>query len=270
MSWYLMKRGWMDHPAFKNEPFTQREAWEWLIANTLYTDAAINITGNPVPLRRGQLSYSNRYLAKAWAWDMGRVRRTLQHFEKWNLITTQIEAGQTVITVCNYDKYQSPQTENETAPKQKYIQHQSGDDAKNDSNKKKIKKDKEIKEGKERLSTDTAAAFEAYNGIAKKNNLPACQILSSPRIQALNARLKECGGLEGWNAALEIVSASDFLTGRKTDFKANIDFILQKSNFAKIMEGNYNNHAAPMHASKKSYFDEILDTVQTAQVKEAS
>lgn len=242
MSWYLMKRGWMGHPAFKDEPFTQREAWEWLIANALYADATVNIMGNPVPLKRGQLSSSNRYLALIWKYHVGRVRRTLQHFEKWGFITTTTEAAQTVITVCNYDKYQSPQSSDETDMKQGRTQNRSNPNNRDDTNKKESKK---IKERKEELSLDVSLAFEAYNDMAQKNGIPICQMHSTSRIQALNARLKECGGLDGWKSALEITAASDFLTGRKTGFKANIDFILQKSNFTKIMEGNYNNHPAP-------------------------
>lgn len=235
MSWYLMKRGWMDHPVFKDEPFTQREAWEWLIANALYADSIISIAGHPVPLNRGQLSYSNSFLAKAWKWDSERVRRLLKRFATWGMIALNIEAGQSIITICNYERYQSPQSISEAETWQ--------DRGSNKGTSKGNKKEgKRIKEQKEELSPDIPLAFEAYNSMAEKNDLPVCQLHSTHRIQALRARLMECGGLNGWKSALEITAASDFLTGRKTDFKANIDFILQKPNFIKIMEGNYNKH----------------------------
>lgn len=105
---------------------------------------------------------------------------------------------------------------------------------------------------------DLQVCVDLWNDTAARLNLPACQRLSDTRRKALQARLKECDGLEGWKAVLEIVASSDFLSGRKTDFKATIDFLLQKSSFQKVMEGNYNNHK-PSQGRGMSYFDEVLE-----------
>lgn len=104
---------------------------------------------------------------------------------------------------------------------------------------------------------DLQVCVDLYNDMAAQTGLPACQVLSDARKTSLAARLKECGGMDGWKVVLEIVASSDFLTGKKTDFKATFDFILQKSSFIKIMEGNYNNHKATQ-GKGMSYFDEIL------------
>lgn len=239
MSWYLMHRGWMDHPAFKREAYTQREAWEWLIASALYVDSPINISSNPVLLKRGQLSYSLRYLAKAWGWDIGRVRRTLKHFERWNFIVTEKDTEQTIITICNYEKYQSSQKENDTETQRHETQLQDTYAHKSDTNKKEQNTKKEIKEEEEKETLEKAVAL--WNEIATANKLPTCQVFSDDRKKALRKRLKECGGLDGWRAALEIVTSSDFLMGRRTSFRATFDFLTKKANFAKVMEGNYTN-----------------------------
>lgn len=83
-------------------------------------------------------------------------------------------------------------------------------------------------------------AVELYNDLAKKIGLSKAQILSPARKKKLNARLKECDGLEGWKAALQNIEQSPFLTGANNrNWKADLDFILQPSKFIKIMEGGY-------------------------------
>jgi hypothetical protein len=33
---FALDRGWFDHPTFKKERYTEREAWAWLIAQAAY------------------------------------------------------------------------------------------------------------------------------------------------------------------------------------------------------------------------------------------
>lgn len=88
---------------------------------------------------------------------------------------------------------------------------------------------------------DVAAAFAMFNDTAERAGIPKAQRLNKTRESRLGSRLRDCGGLEGWAAAMAKLEASDFCTGRKTDFKASIDFVLQESSFTKLMEGNYDN-----------------------------
>lgn len=89
------------------------------------------------------------------------------------------------------------------------------------------------------------SAVESYNAMATKAGLPKAQLLTDKRRKALAHRLKECGGIDGWNSAMEKVAASDFCTGKKIDWRADFDFILQAKSFTKIMEGSYDNRKAP-------------------------
>ena len=103
---YLMHRGWMDHPLFPREPLCRRAAWVWLIEQACWRDHRINIKGRAVTLKRGQLSYSTRFLAEAWNWSEARVRRFLARLERDGAIDAVTDAGQTVITIRHYSKYQ--------------------------------------------------------------------------------------------------------------------------------------------------------------------
>jgi hypothetical protein len=72
--------------------------------------------------------------------------------------------------------------------------------------------------------------------------LPRVEKITETRKHAIASRVKE-HGKESIVKVIELVSKSDFLTGRKpgVDWKCNFDWIFKKSNFIKILEGNYDN-----------------------------
>lgn len=100
MSHYRMHRGWMENDVFdKNEPFDRRSAWIWLIENARFMDNC--------ELRRAQLKISGRKLAEEWQWSLGRVQRFLADLACKKMIERLSESPGTLITICNYDKYQA-------------------------------------------------------------------------------------------------------------------------------------------------------------------
>jgi len=108
--YYLMHRGWMDNDLFRwqrKEPYCSRAAWVWLIEHAQYEPAKVLIGGKPVELQRGQLSHSYRYLARAWGWSEAKVRRWCVAAASLDMIRRSSNAGQVIITICNYDKYQA-------------------------------------------------------------------------------------------------------------------------------------------------------------------
>jgi uncharacterized protein YdaU (DUF1376 family) len=78
-----------------------------------------------------------------------------------------------------------------------------------------------------------------WNDLAKQISLPIAQITTEKRRQAIAARLKDLGGMEGWHALLGKVRDSPFLRGESGNFRATIDWIIKPTNTVKIMEGNY-------------------------------
>lgn len=102
-----MPCGWLDMPALgeSREPYCKRAAWAWLIEAARWSDGSVNILGKTVDLRRGQLSHSLRYLAKAWGWEEPAVRRFLKRLQRDEEIENCSDAGQNVITICNYTEY---------------------------------------------------------------------------------------------------------------------------------------------------------------------
>ncbi|MBP2290743.1 hypothetical protein [Azospirillum rugosum] len=139
---YLMHRGWRGNPAFQDDPCSEREAWVWLIEEAAYQDRRVRIGKVVLDVKRGQVAVSTRFLSEAWKWSHSKVRRFLDRLEKEAMIGTETDTGVTVITLCNYERYQSVDyasgTDEGTAPARN--RHSSGT---------KQKEGNEIKEGKE-------------------------------------------------------------------------------------------------------------------------
>lgn len=104
---YQMHRNWMDNPIFGGEPFTRAQAWCWMIEEAGWQETKVGIAGKTVVLDRGQFSHSQRFMAAAWEWDKAKVERFVYRLKTEAMIETATEAGQLVITVCNYEKYQT-------------------------------------------------------------------------------------------------------------------------------------------------------------------
>lgn len=110
---YLLHRGWLQHPALGNEPYCRRAAWAWLIEEAAYQERRAEICGKVITLKRGQLTHSSRFMATAWGWSEARVRRFLTRLKTDAMIDAETDAGQYLITICNYEKYQASQNESD-------------------------------------------------------------------------------------------------------------------------------------------------------------
>lgn len=112
-------------------------------------------------------------------------------------------------------------------------------------------------------------AVSLYNEEAGKNGWTKAAKITSGRRAAIIARLRE-NGLDGWRAAMLRASMSDFLTGRapRGDQHANwlpdLDFFAKADNFAKLIEGKYDNRAraGPSARSYTSFEDDWRDRVK--------
>ena len=104
---YLMHRGWLDHPVLQGEPYDRRSAWAWLIEEAKWQDRRCDIAGHIIQLKRGQLSHSTRFMGRAWGWSEARVRRFLTRLKIDAMIDAETDAGRYLLTIRNYEKYQA-------------------------------------------------------------------------------------------------------------------------------------------------------------------
>lgn len=127
MNKYLMQRGWMEMPFFADEPYTEREAFAWMIETAVWKDCRVRRGNMIVDLKRGQLAFSERFLADKWRWTSSRVHRFINRLKIEALIEADAKRIINIITICNYSELQDfdgeghkqSEAANEAAPKQR-------------------------------------------------------------------------------------------------------------------------------------------------------
>jgi hypothetical protein len=117
----------------------------------------------------------------------------------------------------------------------------SDNDSDNDKKNKKeeVKEEKPIFRRRRENGIDFNLIVESYHSLCPDMN--KVKVLSDTRKGHIKARVKEFG-MEKIIEVFKMAGESDFLNGRcgKT-WKANFEWILNSTNFIKIMEGNYIN-----------------------------
>ena len=101
-------RGIFKHNMFKNEPFTEREVWIWLICGASYKVDTIRIPNTNIvtQIKRGEYMASYRFLATKFKWPISRVKRFIDRLKSGTMLNTRVVQGITFITIENYDEYQ--------------------------------------------------------------------------------------------------------------------------------------------------------------------
>lgn len=255
MSGYVkLYRSIFDSDAFQGEPFSRREAWIWLVANAAWKPHEHRYKSTMVPIGRGQLPGARKALAKAWGWGEQRVRTYLELLQKLSMISLVSNQQLTIISICNYDKYQ----QDEIASNQQLTSNQPATNHTEERKEKKERKkyiypeteaslfdadnsDAAVSVSDSAVRDEVLEAFEAYNATAAECGLPKATKLSAARRAKIKSRLDDYG-LDGWKQALANIEKSSFLTGGTSHkFMADLDFLCQPKSFDKCHDGGYGN-----------------------------
>lgn len=236
-------RGIYDHPLFdEKHEFSRREAWLWLLCEAEWKPREKYIGSRKIGLDRGQLAHSIRFIAEVWGWHKSKVERFLGRLKTETMIETVTETGATVITICNYERYQS-RDEGKRDTKRGAAEtaaRQSRDKPKKD-NKPTNTSSNEEDEVEARDAVRTVS--EAYSEMAARSGLASIAVVSDKRRASIKARVDE-HGLDAVIEAIRKLGKSDFCRGlNDTGWKADFDFLLQPSSFIKLIEGKYDNRS---------------------------
>lgn len=164
-------RALADSDLWLAEPFAKGQAWADLILNANFRDRIAYISGQQIPVNRGQLAWSEVTLSKRWRWSRGKVRRFLKLLKNDDKITQQTVQHTSVITICNYEKFQTSDTADGTA-------HRTPSGTPDGTQEKKGNK------GKNNYTDDFEAAWSEYPKREGNNPKPAA-------FKAWNARIKD-------------------------------------------------------------------------------
>lgn len=101
-----LERDAIEHPVFARAAFSEFQAWVWLLAEANWCLKKRRLGRYIVDLTRGEVAASVRFLAEKWLWDRSKVERFLKRLKTEEMIETRLATGISIITICNYDKYQ--------------------------------------------------------------------------------------------------------------------------------------------------------------------
>lgn len=102
-----------------------------------------------------------------------------------------------------------------------------------------------------------AQVVEMYNDLCP--SLPVCLKLTDPRKKAIQARAKDFATKQAQAQGLSFdllfrkAEASDFLTGREGNFRADLSFLINAENSTKTLEGKYDNRTASTTTPDRNY-----------------
>lgn len=93
-----------------------------------------------------------------------------------------------------------------------------------------------------KMKTDVKEYINIWNEMAERCGLPAVRILNKQRVKKLKERLEEAKQIGEpmaiWQEAVDRIEVSPWCNGdNPRQWKASIDYLLQESSFAKVLEG---------------------------------
>ena len=219
--------------------------WEWYTdINTKVLFLHILLKANwkdgrfqGIEIPRGSFVTSQQNLAMETGLTVKNVRTALKHLENTGEVAVNRHPKFSVITIKNYDKYQS-------GGSQVAVEGQSGGSqvATIEERKKERKEEynKSPKGDYESRTPDSiyATIRELYNSVC--GSYPRLVKMSDARKKAINARLKTGYTLDDFQTLFKKAEASDFLKGaNKRNWSATFDWLICDSNMAKVLDGNY-------------------------------
>lgn len=255
-----MRTGWFKfHRQIFDNPICTKDAehfllWCYILSEAKYEDGErVLFKNEEITLSKGQLLKTTTQIAQELKIKEMKVYRILKLLENEKQIVKQTSNKNTLITVLNWEKYQSCEEQNEKPMKNQCKTDVEPSYYNKEYKKERIEEGEEIEEVKENKNIilsiskeidcqtqDVRRALEAWNelgvyGIRTVSKLSS----SSQRYQRLLARIKEYS-IEDVLNAIEKIKVSDFLQGKNNKgWTITFDWFVLPNNFPKVLDGNY-------------------------------
>jgi len=105
----------IDSPVFANP--NHLKIWIWILMKANFKDRTISVKigggYTSVEIKRGQMIFGRHTAEEELGLSGSMIYRALQKFEEWQMLKITANNQFSIITVCNYDTYQSQQQESE-------------------------------------------------------------------------------------------------------------------------------------------------------------
>lgn len=112
--WIRIYRSILNHPTWKEKPYSKGQAWIWIILRANFKEAKVLIGNEVVVCDPGEFITSQDNMAEVWGWTLSRVRAFISLLQNDSMIIEKTTNRFTKLTICNYATYQGGTT-NQTA-----------------------------------------------------------------------------------------------------------------------------------------------------------
>lgn len=275
-------RGRWDHRIFKNKQ--EAAVWAWMTDTARWRPHSFQTRFGMVHLGRGQLLLSQRTLAEEFGLGRQQVRRLMDTMRIEGMIVedsthTASRAG-TIVTIVNYERYQTDNRDEVASPTHadRVLQPKANPRPTQDQPTREEREKRETGEIEEEspsdssvsepikpgpsllaLVSDQAKADEVGEAFRQFECLraefyPAGRTLTldPDRRKKLAARLRQAGGLRGWDSAMATIRGSPFLRGETGKWPfVSITFLLNPASFRRILEGEFNDERSAAAAHRR-------------------
>lgn len=224
--------------------------WEWYTdVNTKVLFFHILLKANwkngrfqGLDIPRGSFVTSYQSLADETGLTVMNVRTAIKHLKLTQEITVNQHSKFSVITVKNYDTYQTANTvansqpaDNQQATNRRLTTIEEGKKERKEEYNKSPKGDYESGTPENSIY---ATIRELYNSVC--GSYPRLVKMSEARKKAINARIRAGYTHEDFRILFEKAEASEFLKGaNKRNWRATFDWLISDTNMAKVLDGNY-------------------------------
>jgi len=174
IGWISLHRKILNHWIFKDSKVKSKfEAWCIILLEANHSDEKVLIGDELIECKRGQSINSQKTWAKLFGWDRSRVRRFFNLLQSDSMIELKTTNKTTILTICNYDGYQTvkPSNEHQMNIKRTSSEHQmnTNNNDNNENNENKIQFDKfwnHYHEVTKLNKTDKESAFKYFKKLS--------------------------------------------------------------------------------------------------------
>jgi len=110
--WVKLWRDQFTHEISERKPWCDGYAWSYLYSRANFRPAIVNFRNQYIPVERGQFVTSELKLSKIFGWSRRRTNSFLTALERGSMCDNRRTQRFIIITICNYDKFQSTQNGN--------------------------------------------------------------------------------------------------------------------------------------------------------------
>ncbi|ABR47067.1 phage protein [Alkaliphilus metalliredigens QYMF] len=112
--WISLHRQMQNHWLWDDKPFSKGQAWMDLLMMANHQENKFLLGNELIKVERGSFVTSELKMIKRWGWSKTKLRNFFKLLEEDEMIMKKTDKKKTILTICNYNEYQTSENHKET------------------------------------------------------------------------------------------------------------------------------------------------------------